>query len=106
MKINIQSPHFTPGKQLLSFVMEKVNILSHFHPGILAGEVCLKLESRHILENKICEIRLIIRGNDLFAERQSEAFEIAIAEAIDALKGQIRKLEIESYGEVRTLQKY
>ena len=97
MKIDIQSPHFTAGEQLISFATEKVNKLSHFYPGIMAAEVCLNRESRNVTENKISEIRLIIPGNDLFAKKQATTFEEAIDQTVDALKEQIRKQKIESY---------
>lgn len=91
MQLIIQSPHFKAGKELTDHVTEKVNKLSHFQQGIIKAEVCLKIAGQGQIKNKMCEIRLIIPGNDLFALSQCETFEEATNEAVDALKEQIRK---------------
>lgn len=91
MQIIIQSLHFTAGRILTNYVDEKVSKLSHFYPRILAAEVCLRIDSPHTPQNKVCEIRLIVPGKDMFAIRNCKTFEEAIHETVDALKEQIRK---------------
>ena len=93
MKIDIQSLHFTPQQELTDFVTEKVSTLSHFNDSILAGEVCLKLDKSDKTENKVCEIRLSVPGNDLFAKRQCKTFEEATNQTVEALQKQLRKLK-------------
>lgn len=93
MKINIQSLHFTPTQRLSDFVTEKVNKLSHFSDRIESGNVCLKLDKSDKTENKVCEILLVVPGNDLFAKRQCETFEEATNQTIEALQKQIRKMK-------------
>ena len=93
MNIKIQSLHFTPHKKLNDFVNKKVSRLSHLYDRIESSEVCLKLDKSDKTENKVCEIRLIIPGNDLFAKRQSKTFEEATNETIEALQKQIEKVK-------------
>ena len=91
MKVKIQSIHFDADKKLLEFTEEKVNKLSHFHDGILSGEVFLRLDKSGTAENKVAEIKLMIPGNDLFAKRQCKTFEEAVDTSIEALERQVKK---------------
>lgn len=93
MKIEIQSLHFNSKSELNNFVTEKINKLSHFHNNIESANVCLKLDKSDTRDNKVCEIKLAVPGNDLFVKRQCETFEEATAKAVDALQNQIGKLK-------------
>ncbi|MGQ0827979.1 MAG: HPF/RaiA family ribosome-associated protein [Bacteroidota bacterium] len=97
MQIIIQSPHFTAGKTLTNYVNKKVSKLPHFHLGIIAAEVCLKIDGAHPTGNKVCEIRLVVPGDDLFAMSRCDNFEQATNETVDALKEQIRKMKVDVY---------
>ena len=81
MKVNINSVHFKADKKLVTFIEQKVDKLSSFYDGILGGEVSLKISNKADKENKIAEIRLIVRGDDLFAKKQSNTFEEATDQA-------------------------
>lgn len=89
MKIIIQSPDFTPQPELLDFVNKKVDKLEHFYQRILEARVLLKTNKSDKRENKVCELRLVIPGNDLFSEHQASTFEEAVALAVDAIKRQV-----------------
>lgn len=91
MKVNINSVHFKADRKLVDFINEKVGKLSHLYEGVIGSDVTLKLENTETPENKIAEIRLIIRGNDLYAKKQSKSFEEATDSAIDALKRQLTR---------------
>ncbi|HEY6162295.1 MAG TPA: ribosome-associated translation inhibitor RaiA [Bacteroidia bacterium] len=93
MVIHLQTLDFTADKQLDAYVREKVSKLSHFFERIESAEVCLKLEPSATKDNKVCEIRLIVPGNDLFAKRNAESFELAAVETVEALEMQIRKMK-------------
>lgn len=93
MKLTIQSLHFTATQELNLFVTEKVNKLSHFFEDIESANVCLKLDKSGTTDNKICEIRLAVPGNDLFAKRQSTTFEEATNETVNVLEQQIKKMK-------------
>ncbi len=98
MKINIQSPGFTPGQELIDFVKEKIKKLSCFYREIIGSEVCLRLNSSVSGENKTCSIRLLIPGNDLMASGQYKKLETAIAQTIEVLKRQIKKRKTKNTG--------
>jgi putative sigma-54 modulation protein len=91
MQVNINSVHFKADKKLVAFINEKVEKLSNFYEGVIGSDVTLKLENSEFPENKIAEIRLFIRGNDLYAKKQSKTFEEATDTAVDALKRQISR---------------
>lgn len=91
MQVNINSVHFKADKKLVAFINEKVEKLSNFYEGVIGTDVTLKLENSEFPDNKIAEIRLYIRGNDLYAKKQSKTFEEAADTAVDALKRQISK---------------
>lgn len=91
MTINITSVHFKADQKLEAFISSKLEKLSKHFQEIIGAEVVLKLDNTETPENKITEIRLLIKGNDLFASKQSKSFEEAADEAIDALKKQIEK---------------
>ena len=91
MKINISSIHFKADKKLEDFITEKVQKLSTIYDGLIGSEVILKLDNKETIENKITEIKLQIRGNDLFAKKQSKSFEEAADSAVEALRKQLTK---------------
>lgn len=89
MRIDIQTPDFRASEQLLEFVTEKIGKLTRFSDQIFEAAVTLKVDKSTTRENKMCEIRLGIPGNDLFASRQCKSFEEATAKTVDALRSQI-----------------
>ena len=91
MDIKISSVHFDADKKLISFITKKVQKLDKFYDEIISAEVTLRVENTQDTENKIAEIRLYIRGNDLFAKKQSKSFEEATDNVIEALRQQISK---------------
>jgi putative sigma-54 modulation protein len=91
MNINIQTIDFTARPDLNSFIQEKVSALSRMKSNIISAEVALKVDKSDTDENKICEIRLSIPGNDLFAKRNAKTFEEATNQVVSALQKQIVK---------------
>jgi len=89
MKTIIQTPDFKANKTLIDFVQDNVGKLEFFGNKIIEVRVCLKLDKSSERENKICEIRLVIPGNDLFASKQSQTFEDAVLKTIEAIRHQI-----------------
>ena len=90
MNLQIHSIKFDADKKLLDFVQKKVDKLETFSDRIVDGEVFLKLNNSGI-DNKTAEIILNLPGDQLFSESSSRTFEVAIDEATEALKSQIRK---------------
>ena len=91
MKVNITSVHFKTDKKLENFIERKVGKLSGLIEGVMGSEVTLKLENSENRDNKIAEIRLLIKGYDLYAKKQCKTFEEATDTAVDALKKQLEK---------------
>ena len=93
MQININAVHFKADKKLESFITEKLQKIGKFHESIIGSEVTLKLENTDKPENKIAEIRLKVRGNDLISTKQCKTFEEATDLALDALRKQLEKIK-------------
>jgi len=91
MKVKITSVHFKTDQKLDEFIQERVSKLSGLYDGIIGSEAILRIENHDKQENKIVEIRLKVRGNDLFAKKQSKTFEEAIDSSVEALRRQLKK---------------
>ncbi|RLD43944.1 MAG: ribosome-associated translation inhibitor RaiA [Bacteroidetes bacterium] len=91
MKVNINAVHFKADAKLENFIERKIGKLSGMFEGVIGSEVTLKVEQSERKDNKIAEIRLLIKGYDLYAKKQSKTFEEATDTAIDALKKQLEK---------------
>ena len=91
MKTIIQTPRINARVELIDFINEKVGKLKHLSERILEAQVVLKTDKSDSRNNKVCEIKLVIPGNDLFARCQSDTFEEAVQQAVHACGGQVRK---------------
>jgi putative sigma-54 modulation protein len=98
MEINIQSLHFTANQNLLDFVNEKINKLAGNSSLVESVDVILKVDNSNDMDNKICEIKLLVPGNDLFAKRNARSFEEATSEVVAALQNQLEKLKEKTAG--------
>lgn len=91
MNITIQPKDFTAKAELTDFIKEKVEKLFRMYDRIISCEVVLKIDKSETKENKVCDIRLIIPGNDLLAGAQCKTFEEAAVQSIGALEKQIER---------------
>ncbi len=91
MKVMINSVQFKADQKLEDFITRKVEKLCAKHSEVINAEVSLKLDNTDTPENKIADIRLVLRGDDLYASKQSKTFEESIDTSIDALKKQLEK---------------
>ncbi|HNW77119.1 MAG TPA: HPF/RaiA family ribosome-associated protein [Bacteroidales bacterium] len=91
MNVKINTVHFKSDKKLETFITEKLQKLPSIYDGIIGSEVMLRLENSENKENKIVEVRMIVKGNDLFVKKQSKTFEDAIDQSVEALKKQLVK---------------
>jgi putative sigma-54 modulation protein len=91
MNVKINSVHFKADKKLEAFINEKLEKLHTFFEGVISSEVILKMDNVETPDNKIAEVRLIIKGYDLFAKKEANTFEAAIDLASDALRKQLVK---------------
>ena len=69
MNVKINAVHFKVDKKLEGFIKEKLLKLDTYFEGVIGAEVKLKLDNSETRDNKIMEVRLIIKGNDLFAKK-------------------------------------
>jgi ribosomal subunit interface protein len=86
MKINLKWLKFTAKQELKDFVDEKVSKLSRYDDKIISADVTLLLEETSSPENKTCEIRLIVPGNDDFVKKTAATFEEAILTCVVTLQ--------------------
>lgn len=93
MKVVINAVKFSPEEKLQNFVNEKVGKLERLLPEALQADVTLKVDKPETNNNKIVDIRLVVRGNDLFVTKQADSFEEAVMLSVDALKTQIGKFK-------------
>lgn len=91
MKVNINSVKFKADPKLEDFIQTKVEKLTKIYDGVISSDVTLRVEKNETMENKVAEIRILIRGNDLFAKKQCKTFEEATDTAVEALRKQLTK---------------
>jgi putative sigma-54 modulation protein len=91
MTTNIQSVHFDADKKLLDFATEKVNKLTPYYEGIISCDIIMRLDKSSTSDNKLVEIKLLAKGNELFSKKQAASFEEAVDLTCEALKTQIKK---------------
>lgn len=91
MNISINAVKFKTDVKLEEFIHEKVSKLNGMYEDIQTSEVILRLDKDDQKENKITEIKLNVRGTELFAKKRSKSFEEGTDLAVDALKKQLVK---------------
>jgi len=91
MKINLQSLHFKASDHLKEFVDEKVGKLSHLDDKIISADVTLFSGDGKNVDNKVCEIRLVVPGYDDYVKKNGESFEAATLDAVDTLQKILRR---------------
>ena len=91
MKMIILTPGFKASRSLTNFVGDNVGKLALLSDRILEGLINLKLDKSVKKENKICDIKLVMPGSDLFASRYSHTFEDAVLQTIEAIKHQLER---------------
>jgi len=91
MNIIINAVHFKADIRLEDFIKERLQKLHTFFEDVIGAEVKLKVDNNDSRENKIVEMRLIIKGNDLFAIKEAKSFEEASDYAVEALRKQLVK---------------
>lgn len=93
MEIKINSVGFSASSQLEEFIQKKLSKLEKYHDGVVSTDVVLKLEKDDNLENKVAEVTVGIKGQDVFAKKNAKKFEEAVDELYDVLKRQLVKIK-------------
>lgn len=89
MEIKINAVGFSASSQLEDFIQKKISKLDKYHDGIIGSEVTLKLEKDDNLENKVVEVLLNVKGQEVFAKKNAKKFEEAVDELYDVVKQSI-----------------
>jgi len=85
MTIEFHIAHGKVSKKLLNDIRDEILKLSHINKDIVRAEIALKEDETMGPENKICEIRLTIYGDDLFSHSRTGNFKKSANEAITEL---------------------
>lgn len=96
MEIIINSVNFKTDTALEIFVREKVGKLFHQCNKIIRANVTLREAEKGSFENKLCEIRLMIPGNDHFVRKCTAVYEKSISQAVEGLQKIIRREKIKA----------
>ena len=83
MKVTINSVHFKADSKLEEFINNKIEKLCGKMDDVQGVEVNLKLDNTDTPENKIADIRIMLKGNDLYSSKQCKTFEEAVDKAVD-----------------------
>jgi putative sigma-54 modulation protein len=86
MKINVQPDGFTVDQKLVDFIQNKLDKLERYYDRVIDANVYLKLESPNDKENKVCEIKLNVPGNEFVVKKTSKSFEESADSCSDALR--------------------
>ena len=93
MEIKINAVGFSASSQLEDFIQKKISKLDKYHDGIIGSEVTLKLEKDDNLENKVVEVLLNVKGQEVFAKKNAKKVEEAVDELYDVVKRQLVKIK-------------
>ena len=93
MEIKINAVGFSASSQLEDFIQKKISKLDKYHDGIIGSEVTLKPEKDDNLENKVVEVLLNVKGQEVFAKKNAKKFEEAVDELYDVVKRQLVKIK-------------
>ena len=93
MEIKINAVGFSASSQLEDFIQKKISKLEKYHDGIVGTDVILKLEKDDNLANKVVEVTVSVKGQDVFAKKNAKKFEEAVDELYDVLKRQLVKVK-------------
>ena len=91
MDIRINPVGFSVNPVLEEFITKKFSKLEKYHDGIMSIDVTLKLEKDDHLENKLTEVHVDVKGQDVFAKKNAKTFEETVDELYDVLKRQLVK---------------
>jgi putative sigma-54 modulation protein len=92
MTIEFQTTFGKVSEKIINEIRNEIINLSHFSKNISRAEVLLK-EDKTIIpaENKICEIRLTVYGDNLFAHARTENFKDSAKDALKDLKRMVKQ---------------
>lgn len=91
MKLRVQHTNFEATEKLIQYTEKKVGKLEKFYADIINAEVLLSVEKPETNHNKSAKITLVVKDDNLFAEKVADTFEEAVNQACEALEKQLDK---------------
>jgi putative sigma-54 modulation protein len=91
MEIIISTINFKTDTSLEEYVREKVRKLFNHCNTIIRAYVVLREGEKGNLENKQCEIRLMIPGYDHIVKKSTDVYEKSVSQAVEVLQKILRR---------------
>lgn len=89
---NIHVIHFSVDSKLIDLVKDKSKKIYHFNDMITDVDVYLKLENtQDHIKDKVVEIKVQIKGGEVFSKETAKTFEDALSIAMDSTIVQLKK---------------
>lgn len=96
MQIKITGKGIDLTEAIQEYVEKKIGALDKFYDKIIRAQVVVGLENHHHLKGQIfiCECRLEVPGNDLFASKNEKDLYKSVDRVRDYLEGELKKHKI------------
>ena len=91
MKINLEYDNCATSPALVDYVEQKVNKLDRYFDKIVQADVLLKNDPGKKTDQNMCDIRLNVPNDTLFADASGETIQKAISEATENITRQLKK---------------
>ncbi len=107
MQVIISGKGIELTEAIKDYAEKKISSLEKFYDNILRAEVTVGLEARHQLKGKnfICECKLVVPGNDLFASKEESNLYKAIDKVRDYLEGELKKHKVKEREKEKKLKR-
>lgn len=94
MDVKVKSVNFSADQKLIDLCEKKAEKLGKFYEDAMKVEVTLRVEAPSTNDNKLVEVAMSIPGHDLlFAKKLSSSFEVAVDDATEAVRRQLKKIK-------------
>ncbi|MBO7552690.1 MAG: ribosome-associated translation inhibitor RaiA [Bacteroidaceae bacterium] len=91
MEVRIQAIHFDASEQLQAFIQKKAAKLEKFYDDIKKVEVSLKVVKPETAANKEASVKVLVKNDELYANKVCDTFEESVDLCMDALNKQLVK---------------
>lgn len=91
MEVGIQAIHFDASEQLQAFIQKKAAKLEKFYDDIKKVEVSLKVVKPETAANKEASVKVLVKNDELYANKVCDTFEESVDLCMDALNKQLVK---------------
>ena len=107
MQVIISGKGIELTQAIKDYAEKKMSALDKFYDNILRAEIVVGLETRHHLKGKnfICECKLVVPGNDLFAAKDEANLYKAIDKVRDYLEEELKKHKVKEREKEKKLKR-